>query len=157
MWRVPTCLRELWLSSTAYQYLTHALLPSPPLYTSPSLPPSLSPSLLSSPSLPPIISLPPSLPLLPPYLALNQPDAKDSDIQVVRDILVDSLFAVLATAGQCLAICALLEASPCCFSHKHAMDSHSFLLPSPSLLSLPLLSPPPRYCPSDPLSPWQRC
>ena len=125
MWRVPTCLCELWLSSTAYQYLTHALLPSPPLYTSPSHPlppslPSLSPFLPSSlhPSHPPSSptshplppSLLPSLPLLPPYLALNQPDAKDSDIQVVRDILVDSLFAALATAGQCLAICALLEA-----------------------------------------------
>ena len=36
-------------------------------------------------------------------IALNSADTKDTDIEVIRDILVDSLFSVLATLGtQCL-------------------------------------------------------
>ena len=39
---------------------------------------------------------------IPPLPALNTPDVKDTDIQYVRDMLVDSLFAMLATAGGCV-------------------------------------------------------
>jgi hypothetical protein len=33
------------------------------------------------------------------YYALNSPDAKDTDIESVKDVIVDSLFGMLATAG----------------------------------------------------------
>lgn len=33
------------------------------------------------------------------FLALNRPDAKDTDIENIRDILVDSLFSFLVTLG----------------------------------------------------------
>lgn len=113
----------------------HLSLPS-----SPSLPPSLSPSLPLY--LPPILSLSPSLPLLPLYLALNHPDAKDSDIQVVRDILVDSLFAVLATAGQCLAIRICIARSITMLFLTQAHHELPLFFSSPSLSFPPLLSPP---------------
>jgi hypothetical protein len=34
------------------------------------------------------------------YLALNRPDAKDTDIENIRDTLVDSLFSFLVTLGK---------------------------------------------------------
>lgn len=33
------------------------------------------------------------------YYALNRPDAKDTDIEMLRDVLVDSLFSVLVSLG----------------------------------------------------------
>ena len=33
-------------------------------------------------------------------LALNRPDAKDTDIENIRDTLVDSLFSFLVTLGK---------------------------------------------------------
>ena len=35
-------------------------------------------------------------------LALNRPDAKDTDIESIRDTLVDSLFSFLVTLGRIL-------------------------------------------------------
>ena len=108
-----------------------------------------------SPSLPLYITLPPFLPpSLPPSLlspfpscvpALNQPDAKDSDIQAVRDILVDSLFAVLATAGQHLiCIClVLLNPLPSLFCLFWWLSP----LPSPPFPSSPLGAVPVIRCP----------
>lgn len=34
------------------------------------------------------------------YAALNRPDAKDTDIEMLRDVVVDSLFSVLVSLGQ---------------------------------------------------------
>ena len=34
--------------------------------------------------------------------ALNRPDAKDTDIEMLRDVIVDSLFSVLVSLGQLL-------------------------------------------------------
>ncbi|XP_022778148.1 sec1 family domain-containing protein 1-like, partial [Stylophora pistillata] len=33
------------------------------------------------------------------YYALNRPDAKDTDIEMLRDVLVDRLFSVLVSLG----------------------------------------------------------
>ena len=35
------------------------------------------------------------------FSALNRPDAKDTDINNITDIIVDSLFSVFVTAGTC--------------------------------------------------------
>ena len=42
------------------------------------------------------------------FLALNRTDAKDTDIEMLRDIIVDSLFSVLVSLG-------LLSALTCTF------------------------------------------
>ena len=34
------------------------------------------------------------------FIALNRPDAKDTDIEMLRDVIVDSLFSVLVSLGK---------------------------------------------------------
>ena len=41
--------------------------------------------------------------------ALNRSDTKDTDIEMLRDVIVDSLFSVLVSLGPFLVFCFLLH------------------------------------------------
>ena len=59
------------------------------------------------------------------FAALNRPDVKDTDIESVKDILVDSLFAMLATAGTvctyaCMYACLYVCTYACMYACMYA-------------------------------------